>query len=69
MPPPPEPPRPVFKLKPDRMSLSPGQSQEVILEGFSDKYIHNLYLFQFLALFLSVPNYFIQLKLRILEQG
>ena len=37
MPPPADPPRPVFKLRPDRMSLSPGQSQEVVLEGFSEK--------------------------------
>eukprot|EP00794_Sanderia_malayensis_P018879 gene18879-20779_t len=37
MPPTPEPPRPIFRLKPDRMSLCPGQSQEVILEGYSHK--------------------------------
>ena len=30
-----EPPKQIFRLIPDRMSLPPGTSQEVVLEGFS----------------------------------
>ena len=36
MPPPSEPAKPVFRLIPDRLSLAPGESQDVILEGYSD---------------------------------
>ena len=36
MPPAAEPVKPVFKLIPDRLSLAPGKSQDVILQGFSE---------------------------------
>ncbi|EDV21657.1 uncharacterized protein TRIADDRAFT_30117, partial [Trichoplax adhaerens] len=36
MPPPKEPPRPIFNIKPDKLVLHPGQSTEIILSGYSD---------------------------------
>ncbi|XP_068693384.1 hydrocephalus-inducing protein homolog [Montipora foliosa] len=37
VPPPSDPPKPIFQLTPDRMVLHPGESQKVKLEGYSEK--------------------------------
>lgn len=36
VPPPADPPKPIFQLIPDRMVLHPGESQNVQLEGYSE---------------------------------
>jgi hypothetical protein len=37
VPPPPEPPRPTFKIIPNRFDLPPGTSMEMNIEGFVDR--------------------------------
>lgn len=36
-PPPPDPAKPIFKLTPQRLELNPGESMDVLLEGYVEK--------------------------------
>ena len=40
VPPPPQPPKPIFSLNPNRFDLPPGASFEMFIEGFVERYVY-----------------------------